>query len=68
MTTSVYRYADPRCYTGPADYERRLAAARERHDAVRKYCLGCRCETYHANGSRYAYCLRCLRNHHEVVR
>lgn len=62
---SSYRYADPRLYS---NYEQRLAAARERRDAVRKYCRGCWSETFHAHGSRYAYCLRCLRNHHENTR
>jgi hypothetical protein len=55
-----YRYADPRMY---AKYEQRLAAARERRDVVRLYCRGCRFETNHAHGTRYAYCLTCLRNH-----
>lgn len=57
---SSYRYADPRVY---AKYGQRLAAARERRDVVRLYCRGCRSETNHAHGSRYAYCLTCLRNH-----
>lgn len=54
------KYADPRCYN---TYEERRKAALERRDLTRLYCRGCRMETGHAHGSRFAYCLRCLRNH-----
>ena len=58
MAAAPYRYADPRCY---GRYEARLAAAYERRDVQRKWCSGCRQETNHAHGSRFPYCLVCLR-------
>ena len=57
--STAFRYADPRSYP---DYKRRVAAALERRDIKRIYCLFCRFETFHSHGTRYAYCLTCMHN------
>lgn len=53
-------HGDPRSYN---DYQSRYQAALQRRDIKRLYCRKCQCETYHSHGTRFAYCLRCFRNH-----